>query len=179
MRLNLKVSVSDNNLVNVARKVLRLIEFTCITTGCIPPPAFLTSTAVAITTMVAWKKSKYENSPLFFDLGDQRSNISPRSQLCASQSYCKQLRQLCFERTSWSLLSPTRARRLAASKTESCFWLLSLSFYFPSSRRSNQETIQRSIPSDEWTESLILSQQIVIFLHFHTIRFSLLSMDLL
>ena len=115
------ISFSDNNLVNLARKVLRLIEFTCITTGCIPPPAFLTSTAVAITTMVAWKKSKYENSPLFFDLGDQRSNISPRSQLCASQSYCKQLRQLCFERTSWSWLSPTRARRLAASKTESCF----------------------------------------------------------
>ena len=41
-----------------------------------------------------------------------------------------------------------------------CFRFL---FYFPSSRRSNQETIQRSIPSDEWTESLILSQQIVIF----------------
>ena len=99
-------------------------------------------------------------------LGDQRSNISPRSQLCASQSYCKQLRQLSFERTSWSWLSPTRAPRLAASKTESCFWLLSLSFYFPSSRRSNQETIQRSIPSDEWTESLILSKQSVIFCTF-------------
>ena len=77
MRLNLKVSVGDNNLVNLARKVLRLIEFTCITTGCIPPPAFLTSTAVAITTMVAWKKSKYENSPLFLTLviKDQISHL--------------------------------------------------------------------------------------------------------
>ena len=65
MRLNLKVSVGDNDLVNLARKVSRLIEFTCITTGCIPPPAFLTSTAVAITTMVAWTKSKDENSPSF------------------------------------------------------------------------------------------------------------------
>ena len=59
------ISFSDNNLVNLARKVSRLIEFTCITTGCIPPLAFLTSTAVAITTMVAWTKSKDENSPSF------------------------------------------------------------------------------------------------------------------